>query len=82
MSTTIAAHHARADAYRAEGGKLRRFGDPFTPAPYYVATSTTRQGHTHTVNLTSCSCLGFVHHGHCKHHSALVVALLKQEHNA
>lgn len=79
MTATTDAHHARADVYRAEGGKLRRIVDPSLPCPYYEATSTSKPGWTHVVMLTGCSCKGFVHHGHCKHHSALVVALLKQE---
>lgn len=79
-TTTLAAHHARADIYRAEGGKLRRVVSP--ESTWYEATSTTRLGADHVVTLAGCSCKGFTYHGHCKHHSALVVALMKQEHNA
>lgn len=71
----IEAHATRAGKARREGVKLYR--DNQTGAHY--ATSVSQPGRWHYVTLLSCDCVGFVNHGHCKHHSALVIAHLLQD---
>ncbi len=61
----------RAAAYRLDGGKLGR-----DTQGRYWASSTSQPGTWHCVTLASCSCKGFIHHGECKHHSALMVAVI------
>jgi hypothetical protein len=39
------------------------------------ASSVSQPGQLHAVTAVSCDCAGFVHHSHCKHHSALLVHL-------
>jgi hypothetical protein len=39
------------------------------------ASSVSQPGQLHAVTAVSCDCAGFAHHGHCKHHSALLVHL-------
>lgn len=39
------------------------------------ASSVSQPGYLHHVTMTSCDCVGFANHGHCKHHAALLVAL-------
>jgi hypothetical protein len=39
------------------------------------ASSVSQPGFLHHVTKTSCDCVGFANHGHCKHHAALLVAL-------
>lgn len=71
----LRAHAERASTARAQGVRLlrdRRDGR-------HYATSATKPGTRYFVTLVSCTCPGFIHHGHCKHHSALVVAHLLQE---
>lgn len=72
----LKAHVERAAKARREGVKLlhdRRDGR-------HYATSATTPGVRYYVTLVSCTCPGFINHGHCKHHSALVIAHLVQEH--
>ncbi len=45
----------------------------------HYASSASTPGLLHYVTLASCDCIGFVHHGRCKHHSALVMAHLLQQ---
>jgi hypothetical protein len=71
----LRAHLDRAAKARREGVQLlrdRRDGR-------HYATSATTPGTRYFVTLLSCTCPGFLHYGHCKHHSALVVAHLIQE---
>ncbi len=74
-TVAIQEHSQRAGKARREGVKLYR--DNVTGAHY--ATSVSQPGKWHYVTLLSCDCVGFVNHGHCKHHSALVMAKLLQE---
>lgn len=74
-SAELRAHAARAAQARREGVRLLR--DARDGRHY--ATSATKPGVRYFVTLASCTCLGFVRHGHCKHHSALVIAHLLQE---
>lgn len=67
----LAGYVERAAAYRLDGGKLGR-----DRQGGYWASSTSQPGTWHVVTLASCSCRGFIHHGHCKHHSALMVAVI------
>ena len=64
---TIARLAAKA---RAEGVRIKRdkLGRSW-------ATSASTPGALYVVTGYTCSCPGFVHHGECKHHSALMVAL-------
>jgi hypothetical protein len=39
------------------------------------ASSVSQPGFLHHVTKTTCDCVGFANHGHCKHHAALLVAL-------
>lgn len=74
-ASELARHAERAAIYRREGGKLHR--DNVTGAHY--ATSISTPGKWHAVTLLSCDCAGFVHHGHCKHNSAMILAHTLQE---
>ena len=72
----LKAHADRAAKARAKGVQLlrdRRDGR-------HYATSGTTPGVRYYVTLVSCTCPGFIHHGYCKHHSAMVMAHLLQEH--
>ncbi len=55
---------------REEGVQLKRDG-----LGRYWATSTSAPGAMYALTGYSYSCPGFFHHGACKHHSALMVAL-------
>ena len=66
-SQTIARLAAKA---RADGVQLKR-----DALGRYWATSASTPGAMYALTGYSCSCPGFVHHGACKHHSALMVAL-------
>jgi hypothetical protein len=59
-----------ADKARQTGVQLKR-----DDAGRYWASSTSQPGHWHAVTGYSCDCAGFVSHGRCKHHSALLAAL-------
>lgn len=72
----LKAHLERASKARQEGMEL--FVDRRTNE--YFATSKSQPGTLHRVTLLSCDCLGFVRHQHCRHHSALVIAHLLEEH--
>jgi hypothetical protein len=41
----------------------------------HYASSVSQPGRWHYVTGVSCDCMGFVSHGHCMHHSALMAAL-------
>jgi hypothetical protein len=41
----------------------------------YYASSTSNRSQLHYVTAYSCDCPGFMHHGHCKHHAALLETL-------
>ena len=55
---------------RAEGVKLLRDHDG-----RHFASSVSQPGTLHYVTGLSCDCRGFVSHGRCKHHAALLSAL-------
>lgn len=74
-SAELRAHAERAAKARQEG--LQLLHDPRSQAFY--ATSKSRPGTLHRVTLLSCDCLGFIRHGHCRHHSAIVMAHLLKE---
>lgn len=40
-----------------------------------LATSATNPLHLYKVDVHSCECLGFQHHGQCKHNAALVMGV-------
>ncbi len=71
----LKAHIERANKARREGVKLLRD----RVSGQHFATSASRPFVNYYVTLFSCSCPGFITHGHCKHNSALVVAHLLQE---
>lgn len=76
-TTQLRQHVERANQYRSEGGRLmvdHRDGR-------HYAASTSKPGTTYYVTLASCTCMGFVAHHHCKHHSALTIAHLMQMHD-
>ena len=60
-----------AEKARVEGVKLYR--DERDGRHY--ASSVSNPGHMYYLTAVSCTCPGFASHGHCKHHSALLVAL-------
>jgi len=59
-----------AEKARVDGVRIVR--DPIDGRHY--ATSTSRPGVLRYVTLLSCDCPGFVRHGRCRHHSALLLA--------
>lgn len=71
----LKAHVERANKARKEGVKLLRD----RVSGQHWATSASRPFVKYYVTLFSCTCPGFVSHGHCKHNSALIVAHLLQE---
>ncbi len=57
---------------RARQDGIRLFRDR---SGRYFASSASRPGQLHYVTGYSCDCRGFVAHGRCKHHAALMTAL-------
>ncbi|MGC4107055.1 MAG: hypothetical protein QM753_12035 [Thermomicrobiales bacterium] len=83
MTTLLPAETAELRAHAERAAKARKDGTQLLhdrATNEYFATSKSQPGTLHRVTLASCDCLGFIRHQHCKHHSALTMAMLLQEH--
>ena len=69
--TTPADLHRLAGVARDRG--IRHYQEATTGA--WFATSATKPGAVYDVTGYSCTCEGFVYHGRCSHHSALLARL-------
>lgn len=65
-----AAVHRLAEKARREGVRIKR-----DSKGRYWATSVSEPGKLHAITGYTCDCSGFLSHGRCKHHSALLAAL-------
>jgi len=70
VETETHAHRRLLAKAKAEGTRLGRDAQG-----RYWASSTSTPGKSYLVTAYSCECRGFVAHGHCKHHSALLSSM-------